>query len=165
MAGEEAAARQHDFPTAAGILFGLGLGGFFDGIVLHQILQWHHMLSSWRPPTSVATMALNTFWDGIFHASTYLFVCFGLAILWRRAHRGLLFWSGKLLAGTLLLGWGIFNFVEGLLDHQILGIHHVNELAPRRQWIWWDTGFLAWGLAMIALGLLFLRQRGREGGN
>ncbi|MGZ5240675.1 MAG: DUF2243 domain-containing protein, partial [Caldimonas sp.] len=28
------------FPAAAGILFGLGLGGFFDGIVLHQILQW-----------------------------------------------------------------------------------------------------------------------------
>jgi uncharacterized membrane protein len=30
------------FPTAAGIFLGLGLGGFFDGIVLHQILQWHH---------------------------------------------------------------------------------------------------------------------------
>lgn len=37
-------ANAHDrsFPAAAGILFGLGLGGFFDGIVLHQILQWHH---------------------------------------------------------------------------------------------------------------------------
>ncbi|TIP73091.1 MAG: DUF2243 domain-containing protein, partial [Mesorhizobium sp.] len=31
------------FPTSAGILLGLGLGGFFDGIVLHQLLQWHHM--------------------------------------------------------------------------------------------------------------------------
>jgi uncharacterized membrane protein len=30
------------FPISAGILFGLGLGGFFDGIVLHQVLQWHH---------------------------------------------------------------------------------------------------------------------------
>jgi uncharacterized membrane protein len=29
--------------VSAGILFGLGLGGFF----LHQILQWHHMLSTW----------------------------------------------------------------------------------------------------------------------
>ena len=34
------------FPTAAGIFLGLGLGGFFDGIVLHQILQWHHMATS-----------------------------------------------------------------------------------------------------------------------
>jgi uncharacterized membrane protein len=30
---------------SAGLLHGLGLGGFIDGILLHQILQWHHMLS------------------------------------------------------------------------------------------------------------------------
>jgi len=29
----------------SGLLYGLGLGGFIDGIVLHQILQWHHMVS------------------------------------------------------------------------------------------------------------------------
>ncbi|MCK1539441.1 DUF2243 domain-containing protein, partial [Bradyrhizobium sp. 176] len=33
------------FPISAGVLLGLGLGGFFDGIVFHQLLQWHHMLS------------------------------------------------------------------------------------------------------------------------
>ena len=38
------------FPISAGILFGLGLGEFFDGIVLHKILQWHHMLSERRLP-------------------------------------------------------------------------------------------------------------------
>jgi uncharacterized membrane protein len=37
---------ERHFPVSAGIFFGLGLGGFFDGIVLHQLLQWHHMLSS-----------------------------------------------------------------------------------------------------------------------
>ncbi len=26
-------------PVSAGVLFGLGLGGFPDGIVLHQVLQ------------------------------------------------------------------------------------------------------------------------------
>ena len=62
------------FPTSAGILFGLGLGGFFDGIVLHQLLQWHHMLSSWYPVNSIENLELNTSWDGIFHSSTYLFV-------------------------------------------------------------------------------------------
>jgi nucleoside-diphosphate kinase len=30
---------------APGILLGIGLGGFVDGIVLHQMLQWHHMLT------------------------------------------------------------------------------------------------------------------------
>ena len=33
-------------PTLAGFFLGLGLGGFFDGIVLHQILQWHHTATS-----------------------------------------------------------------------------------------------------------------------
>jgi hypothetical protein len=53
------------FPVSAGILFGLGLGGFFDGIVLHQLLQWHHMLSSWYPINSIENLELNTLWDGI----------------------------------------------------------------------------------------------------
>jgi uncharacterized membrane protein len=75
------AADRH-FPIAAGIFFGLGLGGFFDGIVLHQVLQWHHMLSSWYPITSIENLELNTFWDGIFHSSTYLFVIIGLFLLW-----------------------------------------------------------------------------------
>lgn len=120
------------FPTAAGILFGLGLGGFFDGIVLHQILQWHHMLTSagW-PADNVHDLKVNTLWDGIFHASTYVFVVAGLVVLWRRAQRTHLWWSGRMLVGSMLLGFGIFNVVEGIIDHQILGLHHVNETVPR----------------------------------
>jgi uncharacterized membrane protein len=101
------------FPVSAGILFGLGLGGFFDGIVLHQIMRWHHMLSSWYPLNSLANYELNTLWDGIFHSTTYLFVVAGLFILWRTAQRRHLDWSRKLLAGTMLIGFGAFNVVEG----------------------------------------------------
>src|ERR1700710_1245416 len=137
------------FPIAAGILFGLGLGGFFDGIVLHQMLQWHHMLSSWYPIKEMQSLELNTFWDGVFHSGTYIFLVIGLFILWRAAHRKHLFWSTKLLLGTLLLGWGIFNVVEGIIDHELLGVHHVTELVPLSQRIYWDSAFLAWGAAMI----------------
>lgn len=145
------------FPLAAGILFGLGLGGFFDGIVLHQLLQWHHMLSSWYPPTTREALELNTLWDGIFHSATYVFVVLGLFLLWRRAHRGLLRWSGRWMLGAVLLGFGLFNTVEGLIDHQILGVHHVNETVARPLWIYWDLGFLAWGVAMIGAGAWLLR--------
>ena len=34
---------------SAGTLLGIGLGGFVDGIVLHQMLQVHNMLSARRP--------------------------------------------------------------------------------------------------------------------
>jgi uncharacterized membrane protein len=81
VAGEKITVRRR-FPVAAAIFFGLGLGGFFDGIVLHQILQWHHMLSSWHPITSIEALELNTRWDGYFHSLTYLFVLAGLFILW-----------------------------------------------------------------------------------
>jgi uncharacterized membrane protein len=62
-------------------------------------------------------------------------------------------WSGKLLLGSVLPGFGPFNVVdEGLVDHQWLGLHHVNETAPHEQWIYWNLGFLAWGAAMIGGG-------------
>ena len=147
------------FPVSAGVLLGLGLGGFFDGIVLHQVLQWHHLLTSaGYPPDSVQNLRINTLWDGLFHASTYLFTVLGLALLWRAARRTHVRWSSTLLAGTLLLGWGLFNVVEGVIDHHLLGIHHVNETVPRAHWVWWDGGFLLWGTVMLAAGWVLLRR-------
>jgi uncharacterized membrane protein len=146
------------FPTSAGILFGLGLGGFFDGIVLHQILQWHHMVTSaGYPPDSVENLKLNTFLDGLFHAVTYVFVVLGLILLWRTAHKSHLRWSWRLLGGTMLMGFGIFNLVEGLVDHQILGLHHVNETVPRERWLYWDMAFLVWGAIMLIGGWALYR--------
>ena len=149
--GDEGRGGEHGrFPVSAGILLGGGLGGFFDGIVFHQLLQWHHMLTSaGYPPDSVRNLEVNTLWDGLFHATTYLVTAIGLGLLWRVARQPHVAWSGKLLAGTLLAGWGGFNVVEGLVDHFLLGIHHVrsgpNQLA-------WDLGFLAWGALMLGAG-------------
>ena len=152
-----------EFPRAAGVLLGLGLGGFFDGIVFHQLLQWHHMLTSaGYPADSVGSLQVNTFWDGLFHAATYVLIAIGLAIFWRHARREHAPWSGKLLAGTLLLGWGIFNVAEGLVNHHLLGLHHVNETVPQSQWLVWDLAFLAWGAAMIAGGVYLITRGGRE---
>ena len=156
-------ATDRDFPKSAGILFGLGLGGFFDGIVLHQLLQWHHMLTSaGYPPDNVRNLEINTLWDGLFHASTYIFVLLGLVILWRRAHRTHGRWSGKLLSGTILIGFGIFNVVEGIIDHHLLGIHHVNETVVRGHWIYWDLGFLIWGALMLVGGWFLLKAGEQE---
>jgi uncharacterized membrane protein len=150
------------FPAAAGILFGLGLGGFFDGIVLHQILQWHHMLSSWYPSNTIENLKLNTRWDGIFHSLTYVFVLAGLFTLWRAGRRQHLDWSSMLLAGTMLLGFGIFNTVEGVVDHHWLGLHHVNETVAREQWPLWDLAFTLWDVAMILAGYVVVRAGRRE---
>lgn len=134
---------------AAGLLLGAGLGGFVDGIALHQILQWHNMLSSVRPPTDLVSMKFNMLWDGFFHALMWLMTVTGVGMLFRVGARGDTPWSGRTLAGAMLAGWGIFDVVEGAIDHQLLGLHHVRPGAHEASW---DVGFLALGVALALFG-------------
>lgn len=138
-----------------GILVGLGIGGFFDGIVFHQVLQWHHMVSAVYPVKTVAGLELNTLGDGFFHVGAYLFILTGLFLLGsvaRRSHRA---WPVGLLIGTLLLGWGIFNLAEGVIDHHLLQVHHVRA-GPNQ--LVYDLGFLAWGALLFFGGWGLVRQ-------
>ena len=145
-------------PRTSGLLFGLGLGGFVDGIVLHQILQWHHMVSSvdGASPATLAGLELNTLADGFFHLATWVLVVAAsvTTILAWRSGRLAPNWSFHF--GLVLAGWGIFNVVEGLIDHQLLGVHHVRDDlgAP----VSWDIGFLVLGAALIAGGWLLHRR-------
>src|SRR5688572_27773077 len=139
---------------SSGILLGTGLGGFFDGILLHQILQWHNMLSSVRPPEDLIAMKYNMVWDGLFHAFTWLMCVAGVARLWSAGQRSDVPWSTETFVGSLFLGWGLFNFIEGLIDHQILGIHHVHPGAGE---LAWDMAFLASGVVMSIGGLAAVR--------
>jgi uncharacterized membrane protein len=140
---------------AAGTLLGIGLGGFVDGIVFHQILQLHNMLSSWLPPTSVANLEINMVWDGLFHAFCWIATVVGLGLLWRALTRPDVPRQGAVFLGAMLLGWGLFNLVEGLIDHQILQVHHVHE---RGSHLLWDLVFLGSGAALIGLGAGLIHQ-------
>jgi uncharacterized membrane protein len=57
----------------------------------------------------------------------------------------------------MLAGWGIFNVVEGLIDHQLLGVHHVRDDLGGP--LSWDIGFLVFGVLLIVGGWL-LHQSG-----
>jgi uncharacterized membrane protein len=139
----------------AAVLLGIGLGGFFDGIVLHQILQWHHMVSSPVPPATIEDLELNTLGDGLFHGATWIVTVAGVFVL--MASDGARHESGgtRILVGGMILGWGLFNTIEGLVDHHLLGLHHVragpDELA-------YDLAFLAWGVGMLVAGTLLVRS-------
>ena len=74
---------------ASGLLYGIGFGGFVDGIVLHQILQWHHMVSAvdGRDPGTLAGLEANTVADGFFHLGTWLAAVAGMVtalVAWRQ---------------------------------------------------------------------------------
>jgi len=86
----------------------------------------------------------------------------GIALFWRKASKRELYWSTEMLVGGLLVGWGVFNLVEGLVDHALLGIHHVNETVSAVQRPWWDFAFLAWGALMLQGGRLLARRGDRR---
>ncbi len=150
-------------PRAPGLLLGIGLGGFVDGILLHQILQWHHMLTGTgdQPMTTVAGLEVNTLVDGLFHSVTWLFVAVGLWLMVRAWQAGQLAPAWRVQLGLLLVGWGGFNVVEGLIDHQLLGIHHVRDDLGGP--LGWDLAFLASGVALSAAGWSLTRTRARAG--
>jgi uncharacterized membrane protein len=83
-------------------------------------------------------------------------------VLWRHAKHTHLRWSTKRLMGTLLIGFGAFNVVEGIVNHHLLGLHHVNETVAPQQWIYWDLGFLVWGAAMLVGGWVLMPRRREE---
>jgi uncharacterized membrane protein len=144
-------------PLAPALIMGLGLGGFVDGILLHQVLQWHHMLTSTgdHPMTTVAGLEANTLADGFFHVATWLLVAVASWLMWRAWQRGRLAPPWRAHVGALLAGWGLFNFVEGLIDHEILGIHHVRDDIGGP--VGYDLAFLALGALLVAAGAWLVR--------
>ncbi|WP_205472362.1 DUF2243 domain-containing protein [Nocardioides sp. SYSU D00038] len=141
---------------AAGLMYGIGLGGFVDGIVLHQLLQWHHLLSSEESTTTVAGLEVNILADGFFHVLTWLFVVGASLVTLAQWRQGRLAPSWGFHLGGVLVGWGGFNLVEGLVDHQLLGIHHVRDDLGGP--LAWDLGFLALGVLLVVVGLLVQRR-------
>jgi uncharacterized membrane protein len=109
-------------------------------------------------PHTVSGLEMNTVWDGIFHVVCWLSVLTGLAVLYSRVtHDRRQVWTSQVLWGWILVGWGLFNLVEGIIDHQILGIHHVHG-GPHQTW--WDIGFLLLGAVLVGAGYL-LQHGGR----
>ncbi len=146
------------------VTLGIGLGGS-AGIALHQVLGWHHMLSA-RPDVS---MRANELADGMFQVVMWLIVVAGVVWLyarlrqppvpaaWPRLDAGPRPWGA--LIGPFLLGWGLFNVVEGLLDHHVLTLHHVR---PGSNQLAWDLAYLAAGIVLAAVGLAVARTPQRD---
>jgi uncharacterized membrane protein len=133
------------------MILGIGLGGFLDGIVLHQILQWHEMLSNKVPVDTVLGKSINMFWDGVFHLFCFIITVIGTVLLYKLLFRTDVNRSRNLLKGGLLAGWGIFNVIEGVINHQILQLHFVKQQSPNPQL--WNLVFLGISVVLIIIGV------------
>jgi uncharacterized membrane protein len=137
---------------SAGVL-GFAAGGLFDGILLHQILQWHHLLSL---VPGVERLREQVLWDGYFHAFMYVAAGIGLVGLWRaRAQLEAERWQS--MAGVPLLGFAAWHTVDSVVSHWWLGIHRIRIDSPDP--LMWDLAWLAgFGLVPAIAGALLLRQ-------
>jgi uncharacterized membrane protein len=115
---------------AAGTLLGIGMGGFVDGILFHQLLQVQSMLSARVTRSTVAGLEVNMFWDGLFHVLSWTVTALGLALLWKAVQRPDVPLSTKTFVGAMAIGWGLFNLVEGIIDHHLMHIRHRNGRPP-----------------------------------
>ena len=140
--------------VASGLLFGIGAAGAFDEIVFHQLLHWHHFYDPGGPDAALLS-------DGLLHAGTWLATVAGLVLRAVAARRGAVaratWWA------AVLLGAGGFQLWDGVVHHELLGLHQVRYGVD-------STGYdVAWNAAgvllLLAGALLWRRSRARTGPN
>jgi uncharacterized membrane protein len=146
----------------SGYVLGLSLGGFFDGIMLHQVLQWHHLLSL-VPGESLRRIETQILADGAFHVLMYVVALAGLWLLWgaRRSFAGPE--AGRRLLAAALIGFGVWNVIDVVVFHWLLHIHRIRVDVPAGDRLRWDLLWLAlFALPPLAAAWL-VERRGRGG--
>lgn len=143
-----------------GLWLGFAFGGFFDGILLHQVLQWHHLLSSvegrWAADLRHQVLA-----DGLFHAAMYAVAAAGLVMLLRARAALDRPSAGRRFTSAFLTGFGAWHAVDAVLSHWLFQLHHVRMDAQFP--FLWDVGWLlVFGLVPLVAGR-WLMPRGGAG--
>ncbi len=146
--------------TASAILIGIGLAGLIDIIIFHAILQWHHTSSHIIIPNTIESLQTNLLHDGLFLSFSLIITIAGVILLWHASSsntKNSLLSSKRSFIGLVLIGFGGFNTIEGIINHLVLEMHHVIDAANP---LVFDLTFLVvGGLAFLAAGGLLLRSR------
>lgn len=148
--------------AASAILIGIGLAGLIDIIIFHAILQWHHTSSHIIIPNTIESLQMNLLHDGLFLSFSLIITIAGVILLWHASgsnnnNKNSLLSDKRSFVGLALIGFGGFNTIEGIINHHVLEMHHVIDVANP---LAFDLAFLVvGGLAFLAAGGLLLRSR------
>ena len=144
-----------------GWLLGFALGGFADGILFHQILQWHHLLSN-VPGDGFRDLRVQVLADGVFHMAMYALMALGLFLLWRTRDGFFAGGSDRLFGAAILVGFGFWHIVDAVFSHWLLGIHHIRMATDNV--LLWDLVVFAFGLLVTAFGVWLAGQLPQSAG-
>lgn len=147
---------------AAGTLLGLGLGGFLDSIFFHQILQTHTMLSAKIIPNTLENLKKNMFWDGVFQGFTWCMILAGIIFSWRANLNPCSPKSSRAFVGSMIMGWGLYNTIEGFTNHILLKVHHFIEAVPDSEKIFYDFLYIMSGIFLGIIGRILVTQGKRR---
>lgn len=142
-------------PLFGGIVVGIACGALFETSVLIQALGWHQVVSGWYPMASGENLNINRISNGVAQLVAYVLLAVGLFMLLRSSHRYDR-WSAACLSGAISIGWGGFNLIESILAHEVLGMHHVNELVSADERFIWDMIMLGSGAAALGTGIVLV---------
>lgn len=144
--------------TWPGFLLGFALSGFFDGILLHQVLQWHHLLLGVESG-ALADLRVQILADGLFHVLMYVIAVIALLQLLRARRRAIPI-SDRALISSALIGFGAWHVIDAVVSHWLLGIHRIKMDSPNP--LFWDLAWvIVFGLAPLVTGIL-MKRRGED---
>ena len=148
--------------VVTGVLLGIGIAGFIDESVFHQLLQWHTFY--WATDQRGRILS-----DGLFHVGSTLILLWGAWRLWRdRASWAP--WHSRAILGGILVGVGGFNTYDGVVQHVLLHLHLVNEhvcsvpqdpnnsILSCRADIPYEVVWIVLSVAVLVAGILVARQ-------
>ena len=120
---------------AAGI-FGFGFSGLIDVLLLHQVLQWHHLLSGIYPQNTLAGLRTNILADGLFSIAMVVIAGVGAGLVWRAERRSASPLAFRPVAGAAVVGLGVFDLYDVLVDHVLLGLHQPLSMGGKYNLHW-----------------------------
>ncbi|OLO27076.1 hypothetical protein BTR23_21070 [Alkalihalophilus pseudofirmus] len=130
----------------SGILFGVGLIAFFDEVVFHQLLHWHHFYD-------LSTTSMGLISDGLFHAFSWFATIAGLFMFADLRRRNAL-WFTRWWGGVFL-GAGVFQLYDGIIQHKLMGIHQIRYV---ENVIVYDVVWNIFALAIIIVGIILINR-------
>jgi uncharacterized membrane protein len=130
----------------SGVLLGVGVAGFVDETVFHQLLHWHHFYDKSTPAAGLVS-------DGLFHAFSWFATVAALFLLVDARRRGPV--PARRWWGGLLVGAGAFQLYDGTVQHKLLRLHQIRYHVDIAPYDWaWDVV----AVVLIATGALLLAR-------
>lgn len=146
----------------AGFTLGSALGGFFDGILLHQVLQWHHLLSGLEQG-AFGDLRTQILADGLFHALMYVIGLLGLYLLVRSRRAFQIDGAQRKLLIFALYGFATWHALDAVFSHWVLGIHRI-RMASSNPLVWDLAWLLVFGLIPFLIALRMHKSQGPSSG-